>query len=223
MKYKKTMILLVLAIFIFGVASVCASDVNDTAIAREDDSIVELSQADADEIMLTDENELISQTDNGLISEGKSGTFAELQANITQATEGSTLTLNKNYECEDDFDSEGILINKSITIDGQGNKIDAQGKSRIFKITAENVILKNIIFTNGKTTERGGAVFFSGTGEVTNCNFTDNTATYDGGAVYFYGGGNVSNCNFTGNNATYYGGAINMGSGTVSNCNFTGK
>ena len=143
MKYKKTMILLVLAIFIFGVASVCASDVNDTAIAREDDSIVELSQADADEIMLTDENELISQTDNGLISEGKSGTFAELQANITQATEGSTLTLNKNYECEDDFDSEGILINKSITIDGQGNKIDAQGKSRIFKITAENVILKN--------------------------------------------------------------------------------
>ena len=43
MKYKKTMILLVLAIFIFGVASVCASDVNDTVIAREDDSIVELS------------------------------------------------------------------------------------------------------------------------------------------------------------------------------------
>ena len=41
MKYKKTMILLVLAIFIFGVASVCASDVNDTIIANEDDSIVE--------------------------------------------------------------------------------------------------------------------------------------------------------------------------------------
>ena len=206
MKYKKTIILLVLAIFIFGVASVCASDVNDTAIAREDDSIVELSQADADEIMLTDENELISQTDNGLISEGNSGSFAELQINITQATEGSTLTLNKNYECEDGFDSGGILINKSITIDGQGNKIDAQGKSRIFKITAENVILKNIIFTNGKTTD-GGAVYFSGTGEVTNCNFTNNTASGDGGAVYFWDQGTVTNCNFVDNSASH-GGAI---------------
>ena len=107
-----------LAIFIFSVASVCASDVNDTVIAHEDDSIVELSQVDADEIMSTDENELISQTDNGLISEGNSETFTELQANINAAINGSTITLNKNYEFEDGFDSEGILINKTMTIDG---------------------------------------------------------------------------------------------------------
>ena len=222
MKYKKTMILLVLAIFIFGVASVCASDVNDTVIAHEDDSIVELSQADADEIMLTDENELISQTDNGLISEGKSGTFAELQANITQATEGSTLTLNKNYECEDSFDSEGIPIDKALTIDGNGFKIDAQGKSRIFKITAENVILKNIIFTNGKTTGKGGAVYFLSNGTVINCNFTLNTAT-DGGAIYYSDGttGEAINCNFKDNLATSSGGAlVFLGTGTVTGCNF---
>ncbi|MEE1337078.1 hypothetical protein [Methanobrevibacter sp.] len=43
------------------------------------------------------------------------------------------------------------------------------------------------------------------------------------GAVYFSSSGTVTNCNFTGNTAALNGGAINMGLGTVSNCNFTGK
>ena len=218
MKYKKSMIMLVLVIFIFGVASVCASDVNDTVIAGEDDSAVELPQADGDGIISTDENELIGQSENDEpISEGNGGTFAELQAYINAA--GSTLTLNKSYECEDGFDSEGILIDKTITIDGQGFKIDAQKKSRIFNITAENVVLKNIIFTNGKTTGRGGAVYFENSGTLTNCNFTGNSA-YNGGAINIIQG-SVKNCNFTNNQATNYGGAIWVSSGTGENCNFT--
>ena len=219
MKYKKSMIMLVLLIFIFGAASVCAGDVNDTVIASEDDSAVELSQAGTDEIVSTDENELISQTDNELIHEGNSGTFAELQANITQAAEGSALTLNKNYKCEDGFDSEGICIDKSITIDGNGFIIDAQEKSRIFKIIAENVVLKNIIFTNGKT-DNGGAVYFEKSGNVINCNFINNQATY-GGAFYFNSGGEVTNCNFNNNSAAYDGGAgYFFDTGTVTNCTF---
>ena len=222
MKYRKSIIMLVLAIFIFGAASVCASDVNDAAIAGDDDSAVELSQADTDERISSGQDEPIGQTGNEeLISEGDSGTFAELKANIT-AAEGSTLTLNKNYECEDGFDSEGIIIDKSITIDGQGHKIDAQGKSRIFKITADNVILKNIIFTNGKTTGKGGAVHFSSNGAVINCNFTKNTAD-DGGAVYYVEGsaGEAINCNFTDNIATSSGGAlVFLGNGDVTDCNF---
>ena len=221
MKCKKIMIILIMAICLFAMASVSASDVNDTVIASTGDSAVELSQADADEIMSTDENELIGQTDNELISEGNCGTFAELQANITQATEGSTITLNKNYECEDGFDSGGILIDRPITIDGQGNKIDAQGKSRIFRITAENVVLKNIIFTNGKSTGTGGAVHFSSEGTVTNCNFTGNKAINDGGAIWM-SSGSVENCNFADNQASRYGGAVYFDeTGTVSNCNFS--
>ena len=50
MKYKKIMFVLVLAIFIFTAASVCASDMNDTVIASEDDSTIELSQAGTDEM-----------------------------------------------------------------------------------------------------------------------------------------------------------------------------
>ena len=149
-----------------------------------------------------------------------SGTFSELQSNITQATQGSTLTLNKNYEYDSGFDIEGIVINKSITIDGNGFKIDAHGNSRIFKIAVDNVILKNIIFANCKT-ENGGAVYFEKSGNVTNCNFTDNSATVNDGAVYFHRTGNVTNCNFTDNTATGDGCAIYfLNQGTVTNCNF---
>ena len=219
MKYKKSMIMLVLLIFIFAATSVCASDVNDTVIAGEDDSAVELPQDDGDGIISTDENELIGQTDNELISEGNSGTFAELQAYIKAA--GSTLTLNKSYECEDGFDSEGIIIDKTITIDGQGFKIDAQGKSRIFKITADNVVLKNIIFTNGKTTGNGGAVYFTSEGTLSNCNFADNSANGLGGAVYFEGNGNMSNCNFINNSASNYMCVIYFSSnGTIKSSSF---
>ncbi len=116
------MFMLVLAVFIFGAASVCASDVNDTVIASEDDSTIELSQTDAEEMKSSEEDEL-GQTENvELISEGNVGTFAELQANITATKEDSTIKLNKNYEYESGFDIEGIRIDKSITIDGDGFK-----------------------------------------------------------------------------------------------------
>ena len=224
------MFMLVLAIFIFGAASVCASDVNDTVIASEDDSSVELSQADTEEMISSEEDELIGQTE--LIIEGNSGTFAELQANITQATEGSTLTLYKNYECEDDFSTAGIIINKSITIDGQGNKINAQGKSRIFNISADNVIIKNITFTNGNANGdnfkdwRGGAIHWIGSNaEVLDCTFTHNNgANGEGGAIFCDGGRiNFFNCTFTDNSALQ-GGAIKIYRGDdyhITNCIFT--
>jgi len=219
MKYKRILFYAVLAVFIFGAASVCASDMNDAVIASEDDSTFELSQEDTGEMISSEEDEIIGQTENDeLVSEGNSGTFAELQANITAAKPGSTLTLNKNYEWESGFDIEGIRIDKSITIDGNGSKIDAHGNSRIFKITADNVILKNIIFTNGKTTENGGTVYFEKSGNVTNCNFINNNG---GGAVFFAGKGEVANCNFADNYATYGGAVYFSDSGTVANCNFT--
>ena len=76
MKYRKIMFMLVLAIFIFGAASVCASDVNDTVIASEDTIQTELSAGN--------ENEIVEQASNDeVISEANVGTFQELQENIT--------------------------------------------------------------------------------------------------------------------------------------------
>ena len=128
--------------------------------------------------------------------------------------------MTKDYECENDFDSKGIIINQSITIDGQGHKVDAQGKSRIFKITADNIILKNINFINGNTTDFGGAVYFENSGTLSDCNFINNTATDFGGAIYM-DSGSIKNCNFTNNTASQRTGAVCFDSfGTVENCNF---
>lgn len=207
--------MLVLTIFIFGAASVCASDVNDTMIAGEDDVAIELSPADTDDVISAGENEEIT-------SEGNAGTFSELQSNISATASGSTLLLTKDYQCEKDFDSNGIIINQSITVDGNGYTLDAQGISRIFNVTADNVILKNINFINGNTTMKGGAVFFEKSGTLSDCNFINNTATSDGGAVYFNSSSTVENCNFVNNTATGYGGAVYCYmSGNITNCNFT--
>ena len=46
MKYKKSIIVIMLAIFIFSIAAVSASDVNDTVIASEDTGQMELSAGD---------------------------------------------------------------------------------------------------------------------------------------------------------------------------------
>ena len=44
--------------------------------------------------------------------------FSELQNNITEMT-GDALELDRNYEYDDGFNSSGITINKTITIDGK--------------------------------------------------------------------------------------------------------
>ena len=200
--------MLVLTIFIFGVACVSASDMDDMVMASEDDSAIELSQADINEMVSVEENEIISQIESDeIISEKSVGTFLELQVNISTAASGSTLTLTNNYECEDDFDPEGIIIDRSITIDGNGFIIDAQGKSRIFKVTADNVTLKNINFINGNSI-MGGSVYFDKSGTVENCNFINNTATENGGAIFATNNTIILNSVFDNNNANKSGGAV---------------
>lgn len=144
---------------------------------------------------------------------------------------------NYTYTIGTDTITEGISITKSLTINGNGFTINAQGKSRIFNIgTDANVVLNNITFINGYTQGNGevaicnfddndavyaGAVYFSSTGNIAVCNFTDNSASSYGGAVHFEGECIVANCNFTNNAVSGNGGAIRISSGTVTNCNFT--
>jgi hypothetical protein len=77
---------------------------------------------------------------------------------------------------------KGILISKSIIIDGQGHTLDGRHLSRIFNITADNVTIKNVNFKNGNALGRyfgpylgGGAIYWNGNnGNLFNSNFTDN-------------------------------------------------
>ncbi|MEE0025941.1 right-handed parallel beta-helix repeat-containing protein, partial [Methanobrevibacter sp.] len=179
------------------------------------------------------------------------GDFNRLQKYINGASENSILTLCRDYTFTIGSDENlvnGIVIDKPLTINGNGYTINALQKARIFNVNAGNVVLNDITFTNATASGSGGAIYFSQSGTVENCNFTDNqasgyggairmssgtvsncnftgnTATYSGGAIYFEYEGTVRNCNFTDNQASGGdGGAIRMSSGTVSNCNFTGN
>lgn len=73
----------------------------------------------------------------------KKGNFSELRDLINAAPAGSTLLLNKDYDCEDSFRIDGIRFDKFLTIDGNGHTLNANGHSRVFEIHASGVI-KNI-------------------------------------------------------------------------------
>ena len=212
----------------FAVASVSASDVNDMTIASEDDSAVELSSEEASDVVSVGENEIIGQTENDeSISEGDVGNFTELKDSISAVGSGSTLKLTKDYECEDGFDSNGIGINKTLIIDGQGHKIDAKGKSRIFLIMTDNIILKNITFANGNSQNGdsaygGGAIYFNYTTVVSDCNFTNNAAS-KGGAIDFRATCLVENCNFIDNSASRGGAVWFENTCELLNCTLTGN
>ena len=219
MEFKKSIIMLILTIFLFSIASVCASDVDDTLMASENTQAIEEVQNDV--ISVADDNQPIQQTDDEeIISEGEVGTFTDLRNKIETAHDGGTITLDMDYEADE---SGEIILVKSITLDGKGHTIDAKEKTRVFNVQANNVVIKNLTINNAKSDEIGGAICFWGTsGTAKNCNFTNNTATY-GGAVWMMSG-TVENCNFSNNNATDWngnGGAIYFyNKGTVRNCNF---
>ena len=156
------------------------------------------------------------------------GDFNILQSLINRADANSVLTLDRNYTFTIGMDenlTDGIVIDKPITINGNGYTINALQKARIFNITSDNVVLNNITFTNATTSGDGGAVYFykNSEGNVTNCNFVNNSAK-NGGAIYF--NGDITNVTvhgcFKGNNAERVGGAIYV-KGKSMNNNFSSQ
>ena len=220
MKYKKTMILLVLAIFIFGVASVCASDVNETTIATQEDNQMELTLTE-DEIQTNENDNMLTQTEDAEILTSGEGSYSDLRNDINSG--GNLTKSHYRYNAGDGGTIE--IYTPGVVINGNGAVIDMAGSNiRAFYIGNSDVTINNLTIKNANYNGNGGAIYFYSTGTVSNCNFINNKATgIDswGGAVSFNREGAVTNCNFTGNNATRDGGAINIGSGTVSNCNFT--
>ncbi|WP_296895048.1 hypothetical protein [uncultured Methanobrevibacter sp.] len=186
MNFKKTLLVFFLIICVlFSVSSVVAGDVNDEVIASEsqDSDVVSQAAVEVDNDNQKIENILISSSSEDILSEKDNGTFTALQDKISNAAEGATIALENDY-ANDGVLADGILISKSITINGNGYTIDAQHKSRIFNVTANNVILNDIKFINGNASY-GGAIFTEGDNlTISESIFINNTADW-GGANYF--------------------------------------
>lgn len=131
-------------------------------------------------------------------------TFEDLKTEIDNTEDGGTLNLTQDYVYESGS-TEGILINKSITINGNNHKIDGGEKSRIFKAQALNVTINDISLVNGYSKE-GGAIYCDSPILLNNVVFENNRAD-DGGAIFYVldfsldDSITINNCIFDGNYA----------------------
>ncbi|WP_346662176.1 hypothetical protein [uncultured Methanobrevibacter sp.] len=232
---KKEILIFLLAICVlFTLSSVCAGDVNDTAIASENTNQV-IEETNIDDTLASGEDEVIVQTDNDeILSEKDDGTFAALQQKIDDAEEGEVITLENDYSYDSSYPSTGIVITKSITINGNNHIIDGKEESRIFECYGGNVVLNNINFHNGKNNKEGGAIYSESNLKINDCNFIHNDVSYGtyagfhgiGGAIYSTKNLELNNCYFERNfaSAMYhegYGGAIySKGNVILNYCSF---
>lgn len=119
---------------------------------------------------------------------------------------------------------DGIELDvDDIVINGNGHIIDACGKTRIFKITGENIKLKNITFKNGFSQKGGGAIANAGAVSIEDATFAHNNVDGDGGAIYNDMPGKISitNSKFLENKTNEDGGAIfNWGELEIENSIF---
>ena len=129
-----------------------------------------------------------------------------------------TFNLNKGTGHTD----YGIIITKNVTIQGSGSTstiIDAKGLSTIFTIKNSNVILKDLTIKNGRSLN-GGAITNGAGSKLTliNCILTNNVAIDNGGAIYNSGTLNITSSTLAANSATSgYGSAVynNHGSAEI--------
>ena len=213
MKYKKFFLIIFIVICLFSIVNVSASDANDTIMASDYNSI---------------ENEEVISLDLPILGATNDGSFSDLANEIAQSKGELNLTKNYKYTSSDSVYKNGILISKSIVINGNGFTLNGKKQARIFEITNSNVVLNNICFMGAYSHvyahAGGAAIYWSGVnGTLNNCSFEDSDVNY-GGAVYWSGAnGTLSNCNFVKSYATDdYCGAVywSGANGTLSNCSF---
>lgn len=121
-------------------------------------------------------------------------TFDELQHIINNCKENSTIKFNGTYYGNETT----IIINKTLTIEGDNATLNARYLSGILKINADNVVLKNINFV--KSSNNNKAIFWQGdNGKIINCTFKNNFPN-----TIFYEGNNVKIINSIFENNSFF-------------------
>ncbi|WP_458403205.1 lectin like domain-containing protein [Methanobrevibacter sp.] len=144
--------------------------------------------------------------------------YNALQDIIDAAEDGSAVTLDRDYFYDRKFDDSeyGVHINRILTINGNEHIINGLGDAAGFYISANNVILNDIIFNNTLSTN-GGGVYITGRNiTLNNCSFINSRATQNGGGVYSLFDITLNGCRFI-NDTANVGGGIYLISSKTSN------
>ena len=236
MKFKNLILVSLLLLAVLTIGAVSASDVgaDDTLSADISGDI-----APVDSVLLENDENGVADTGDSLskektlLTDADNGTFDELQSKIDDAQ--GELTLENDYV--GDSDSSEVTISKQLTIDGNGCTI-SNPTGGVFRITADNVILKNINFNQ---VYNKAITLLANDCSIINCNFSEcsDSAIYINGkninisdssfeecyalsgAAIFAGDNNIiNNCNFTYCTADF-GSTVRVGNNTViSGCSF---
>ena len=163
-----------------------------------------------------------NDTSDSLVNRNEISDFHALDSEIQNFNQTKELRLTKDY-CNYDGSYEGgisVTID-DLVIDGQGHTIDANKKTRVFNINANNVVLKNIVIKSAYQDGYGGAIYWQGlNGQIINSSFKDCNSTRSGGGVFFKNTATVSNSIFE-NNQAFFGGAVDFeDDGSISNSKF---
>ncbi|MEE3490662.1 MAG: hypothetical protein VZR10_07330, partial [Methanobrevibacter sp.] len=170
MKYKKGLLIICLIICLFSIASVCASDVNETVVASENDEVMSVENGHdssaVDHLDATDE--LNIETADEPEASAVQKNFTDIQNLIDAADDGDTINLTGNYI---NLDKKYIELNKSITLDGKGQTILDGNSEVLFNISKPNVKLINIKFVNVEGNANGSINWQGDYGSIENCTF----------------------------------------------------
>lgn len=158
--------------------------------------------------------------------------FTTIQAAINDAStvNGDTINVNDAVHTE-----QGILVNKDLTIDGQGGIVQANAArntatDRVFKIAnGSTVTIQNMTIRHGTGNTDvmgiglGGCIIVDqGTLTVVNSTIIDNNASYAGGGLMNNEGTlNINNSTVSGNVANVNGGGVMNHVGTLNINNST--
>ncbi len=205
-----------LAVFLISIAAVSASDVNEIVIASGDDGQIELSQSEEvkTDSLQTGEEQVVTKTDNDENLTASNELDVLSADEVPYSTLYDEISVDGNVELQHDYyrcsggESTITISGDNRIIDGKGAVIDMAGSAiQAFYVIGSGMTIKNLTIKNANYNGNGGAIYFSNSGTVENCNFTGNTASGDGGAIWMYSG-TVSNCNFTNNSVSIDGGAV---------------
>ena len=228
MKYKKSMIILIITVFLLSIAGVCASDANTTATAVADEQTTEeINVIESNNPAPDDSQILSSSAGNEILKSGPTTvtnhTFEAIQSAIDEGYD----TIYLEPGTYNGTNPIGITDNENIVnIIGNSTILDGQGRTSILFISnSNNIKIQNITFANGNS-DGGGAIFAErGFMEIIDCTFTNNTVlnkTGGGAILSSLSDVNIINSTFT-NNKANLGGAIAWMGGTVTveGCIFT--
>ncbi|WP_405273149.1 right-handed parallel beta-helix repeat-containing protein, partial [Methanobrevibacter sp.] len=239
MRIRKIMIVLLITVFLLSIASVCASDVDDTLTSDDKNTVIELSdenlKTSADNVQTIDETigeriderideETLSSTDDEIVTAEKDleelrdgeSTFSQLSTELASAGD---VRLNYGLYTYDHGNTIEIT-GSGRTINGNGAIIDMAGSNiRAFNVTGNGISIINLTIKNANYTGNGSAIYFSNPGLLENCNFIENTGE-NGGAVYFEIFSKIEYCSFIGNSAVLGGALYSKSAAELKNCTF---